>query len=199
MGKKFCTVVSAFLPVALLATGCRPNASGQREDLAKMERRFDEISLKLDSLGRQLDALSNRSLVDVAIGKGSQLTQPSQATDASQRMKSALDTLATAYEKYPNRGAGRKWSADSYDIRKTDSLVSPLLATVTATLTREANFVPRSTYVATFALQDDQWILKSLGSTDYYQGGGERKTSVKVGDPTDPDYTSAEFLQQHFR
>jgi len=66
-----------------------------------------------------------------------------------------------------SRVFGREWKNISYDVQKTDSLVSPYTATVSAEVHRfddetETEPSDRYDYKITMLYQDDRWVVKQV-------------------------------------
>lgn len=63
-----------------------------------------------------------------------------------------------------------EWTNITYDVRKTDSLVSPYQATISANLQRPGS-TSREDCEMTLSYQDDKWVIKSITRTSLFLMG----------------------------
>lgn len=170
--------------------------------IAQLQQRMIEQERTISQLKAQLDARPKQ-----VEPKVESQPPPPKNDDPVDRFKSSISSFAKTYEAQPRRMPGN-WSAFSYDITKTDSVVSPLFAVVILKQEFGKEFKGaygniHQRYKVGFALQDGVWVIKSLTDTGYtIVNGGERDTSpfeVKIGDETDPLYPFTQFLQKHFK
>jgi len=191
----------AFLAAAILAAGCDKGPGGKT--LERIEQSVSRLTKQIEDQAKEISELKKQMIATPVESKSRR--EAVIITDPVERLKSQMATFASAFEASSHSLTGT-WagSVASYDIRKTDSIVTPLYGTLVINEDEKSN--PRSgvRFTASFALQENEWILKALKLAVYVridkiQTKDEITQVVSISDPADSGYSFSQFLQAHFR
>lgn len=124
-----------------------------------------------------------------------QMTQPPQATPIPEDDGARLKRLLVHFPE--KLGASKaQWKLLSYDINRTDSLVSPLVAIVFLDCLGGKNDV-NYRYRVRLAAQDRSWVITKMDGAQY--GYGKEPTEGRFPLPAEADDGDREKLQQYLR
>lgn len=188
--------IASYLIALPFLIGCSPDRGSEQRKIQEQENRVAVLTKRADDQEKELAAM-RKQLDEKKNSQPLPLHKEPQTESPTARFKTKAQSFVSAWESPSNKWAG-KWSL-AYDIRKTESVVMPLVAVIEVNRDIEKQYGYNDRYRGVFALEEEQWVLKSLKETSYTTKGDLQSQDAKIGDRTDNLFPFADFLQKHFR